>query len=173
MKKPVSAWIFIIIGVLLLLNQFDLLFFDRFTIVFAGSVLFGVLLLNKSYKHPLKKGILGGTFFILFAVILLLMRFNFLPVNDKVGTGLIFVLLGFSNIIYFLFYPKKTANIIYALLFLLLSAPLFLDYYSVMPGWMLEHYFATYWPVFLILIGLGLLLEGLRRRKPKTVDFSK
>lgn len=173
MRKPFTAWILILIGIMLLLNQFGLLFFDRFNIVLVGSILFGILLLNKSYKHPLKKGILGGTFFLLLAFILVLMRFNFLPVNDQVGIGLIFVLLGLSNIIYFLFYPKKTANIIYALLFLLLSAPLFLDYYNVLPGWMLEHYFITYWPAILILIGAGLLLEGLRRRQNKAVDFSE
>ena len=172
MKKPFTAWILIFIGVMLLLNQFGLVFLNRFNITLIGSILFGVLLINKSIRHPEKKGVLGGSFFLLLATLLLLMRFHYIPAQDQIGLALVFVILGLSNIIYFLFYPKKTANIIYALLFLLLSAPIFIDYYNILPGWMLEHYFVTYWPLLLILIGVGLLLEGIRKRQKKTIDFS-
>lgn len=172
MKKPITAWILIFIGVMLLLNQFGLISFDRFSIAFIGSILIGVLLVAKSTNHPEKKGVLGGSFFLFFALTLLFMRIHLIPAQDQIGLSLIFVLLSLSNIIYFLFYPKKTANIIYALFFLLLSTPILLDYYRVLPGWMLEDYFFIYWPLLLILFGFGLLLEGLRKRKKKPIDFS-
>ena len=163
------AIVLIVFGLLLILNQFDLIYFSRLNIFITGSAFLGIVLLNKGFNHPMKKGILGGSFFVFFAVILVFMRMGFLPINDQIGTGIIFVLLGLANIIYFLVYPKKTANIIFAILFLLLGLPFLLTYYDVLSVWMVEDYFITYWPALLIIFGLGLLIDGMLKRKQKTL----
>jgi len=168
-RHNVTAILLIVFGVLLIFNQFDLIYFSRLNIFITGSIFLGIVLLNKGFKNPQKKGLLGGSFFISFALILVLMRIGFLPINDQVGTGMIFVLLGLANIIYFLVYPKRTANIIFAILFLLLGLPFLLTYYDVLSVWMVEDYFITYWPALLIIIGLGLLVDGMLKRKQKTL----
>ncbi len=163
------ASVLIAFGLFLILNQFNVIYFSRLNIFITVSTFFGIVLLNKGFSHPMKKGILGGSFFMLFAVILVLMHFDFLPINDQIGTGLIFILLGLANIIYFLAYPKKTANIIFAILFLLFGLPFLLTHYDILSSWMIKDYFMTYWPVLLILIGLGLLIDGMLKRKQKTL----
>jgi len=166
-RSNITAWVFILLGLLLLLNQFDILFFNRFNVALLGSILLGALLLNKGLHHPFRKGILGGSFFLLFALILILMKLGYIPINDLLGSGLVLIMLGLANIIYFFSFHQRVANIVFALLFSLLGLPFILGYYETLPGWMLEDYFFTYWPVVLILVGAGILLGGSHRKQQK------
>ncbi len=164
-----AAWILILLGVMLLLDQLDILYFNRLTITLLILFALGVLYLRKGLLHPKRKGILGGSFFLLAAISLLLMWAGLFPISDPVGFGLLFIDLGLANIIFYFVANKRMINIVMGIVFILIGLPAFEAY----PGWQLEHFYSTYWPVVLILIGLGILFEGFNQRSRKSIDSSK
>jgi len=164
-----TAWVLIIIGALLLLNQLGLFEPSRPNVIMLVSFFFGVMLINKGLIHPRRNGILGGSFFILLALTLFLMKKGIFAIDDMLGTGLLLIDLGLANIIYFLFRTDKLSNLTWGLIFLTAGTPFVIVYADLVPLWLLEDIISTYWPVILILFGLGLLGESLRRRR-KTVQ---
>ena len=165
-----AGWILILFGVLLLLAQFDWFSLNRFVIALIITLFLSVLFLNKGLIHPQKKGILSGSFFLLISLQLILMRLGVFPINDTVGFGLVVINLGLANFIYFIMARQKIGNIVAGLIFVLLGAPPVAGYYDLIPYLDLEYYYSTYWPLLLILIGLGLLIDGYIKRSQKTVQ---
>lgn len=168
-RSNFAAWMLIILGSVLLLNQLDVFYATRVNILIIGSLFLGALLFKKGLYHPDHKGILGGSFFILLAATLILMRFSFFPIRDSVGVGIILVNLGISNIIYFFFSRSYYSNLITGFIFIIIGAPFLVMYYYYVPGWVIRDLFFTYWPVILIMIGSGLLIEAFFK-KSKTSD---
>jgi len=160
-----TAWALIVAGVLLLLNQLGLFEPSRPNVIMLGSFFLGVLLLNKGRRHPQRHGILGGSFFILLGLTLFLMKKGVLAIDDTLGTGLLLIDLGLANIIYFVLKPEKLSNLTWGLIFSTAGAPFIIVYAGWVPLWLLEDIISTYWPVVLILFGLGLLGESLRRKR--------
>ena len=160
-----AAWALIIIGVLLLLNQIGLFEPNRPNLIMLVSFFLGIMLLYKGINHPERHGILGGSFFILLSLTLFLMKKGVFAMDDTLGTGLLLIDLGLANLIFFLFRTDKLSNLTWGLIFLTTAAPFIIVYADWVPLWVLEDIIRTYWPVVLILFGLGLLGESIRRRR--------
>lgn len=163
-KELILPWMLIIAGTALLLHQLHLFRFRGINIFIVVSFALGVLLFVRGVGHPLKSGIFGGSFFILLASWLLLMRIGILPIDDYLAGGLFFATLGAANLVHFAFAPGKISSISVGVIFILVSLPFFFFYYGYFPRWNLEDFYLTYWPVALILIGVGLMADGLIRR---------
>ena len=164
-----TAWLLIIAGGVLLLNHFQLFHLNRAlgTILLAGFL--AIVFFNRALHHPERKGILGGTFFFFVLLILLFMQFGQIPVNDRLGSGLILLALAFANFINYFVSRQKTSNIIYAVIFAVVGAPLIISYYQLLPNWKLEDLYTTYRPVILIIIGLAVLTDGFSRRSGRRI----
>jgi hypothetical protein len=158
------AYMLILIGTVLLLYQFDVIEFSRFEIITAASIFLGIVWLRKSMIHPAHKGVLGGTFWTLFGISLLLMRNYVLPMNDTFGFGLVFLLLAVANLASFIFSQKSMTNISFTLLFTLIGSGFFAVHYGVIKGWEMADIFIIYWPLLLVVGGIFLVIEGLMRR---------
>ncbi len=170
-RQYTLAWSLILIGALLLLNQTGLFNLTRTNMVILISLLIGGLLINKGVGHPKNSGILGGTFFILFGLIILSMQIGFLPVNERVGYGLIFISLAVANFVYFIVSNRAMSNLVFAIIFLVIGSPFLIVYYDLMPVWRISELFSTYWPLILILIGGAIIIDGFRRSKSSGVDL--
>lgn len=162
-SRIAGAWALIIIGLVILFHQLDLLDLNRATIIATISMAGGVILLIKGLNNPEYKGIFGGVFFILFGLSLYFMRFNILPIHDYFAIGLILINLGVANLVYFLFRKTKISNLVFGIIFTLTGIPFVASYYYYIPSWEIRDIFSTYWPILLILFGIGLLAEGLLR----------
>lgn len=160
-----AAWVLIIIGVLLLLNQLGLFAPNRPNVIMLISFFLGIMLINKGINHPQRHGILGGSFFILLGLTLFLMKKGVFAIDDTLGSGLLLIDLGLANLIFFLFRNDKLSNLAWGLIFLTTGTPFIIVYTNLIPLWVLEDIIRTYWPVVLILFGLGLLGESLRRKR--------
>ena len=168
--RIITAWSLIIIGSLILLHQLDLIYMNRPNVLSIVFLALGLILFSKGWSHTEHKGILSGSFFILFGLAIIFMRMNFIPLNDAVGFGILFMCLGLANFIYFAFRPKKANNIVFGLIYLIVGSPFILSYYYYIPYWEIENLFSTYWPVLLILVGFGLLTEGIVKNLKKNKD---
>lgn len=163
-KTDFFAYMLIIAGVALLLYQFDIIGFTRFEIITAASLFLGILWFRKGMMHPQRSGILGGTFFTLLGVSLLLMKQYILPMEDSFGFGLVFVLLAIANLTAFVLAGRKADNIFAALIFLLAGGVFLSVYFDLISGWRMADLVSVFWPVLLIILGIFLVIEGFIKR---------
>jgi hypothetical protein len=169
-RSNFAAWALIVIGVFLLLNQFDFPWFTRENVIIGGSLLLGGLLLWKGVTHPRRKGLLGGVFFSMLGLMLLFMKVEFLPIDDFLGIGIIMVSLAAGNLVYYLATRIKISNLIFAVLYLFLGAPFLMAHYDYWPDWEMMEFFRNFWPVTLIVFGAILLVDSIiKRAKDKTI----
>ncbi len=169
-KSKLTAWLLIFFGVVLFLNHFDLFDFSRLTIAEGLSLLLAVVFINRSLHNSDRKGILGAVFFILFLMILLAMQIGIIPVNDRLGSGLVLLSLSLSNLVCFLVGRKKMSNLIWTFLFFVGGLPFIINYFDLMPLWIVEDFYSTYWPALLILIGVIILADSFIKRKKSKPD---
>ncbi|MEJ2053702.1 MAG: DUF5668 domain-containing protein [Calditrichaceae bacterium] len=160
-SRIAGAWALIIAGSIIFLNQLDLFDLNRATIISILCITGGIYLLIKGFNHPAYKGIFGGTFFTIFGASLFLMKIDYLPINDSFALGLILADLGIANLLYFMMSRTKISNLVFGLIFILTAIPFLASYFYYIPSWEIEDIFSTYWPILLILLGIGLLAESL------------
>jgi len=169
-RSNTAAWILIIIGIILLLNQFDFPWMTRSNVIIASVFLLGIFLIRKSISHPKKSGLLGGLFFTMAGLMLFFMKVEFIPQDDFLGFGIVLISLSVANFVYYIFTRIKISNVIFAVLFLFLGLPFLMAHYEYWPDWQMMEYFRNFWPVLLIIFGGILLIDSLiKRAKDKTV----
>lgn len=95
--------VLIAIGVFLLLDQFDLFYLTRPYLFIAGFGVLGLILLRKSSISPTRNGLLGGSFFLILSIIIILLDIGFIPFYDEVIFASILIALGIANLIYYAF----------------------------------------------------------------------
>ncbi len=167
-RSKLTAWLLIIFGALLFLNHFDLFSFSRITLFEGLSLLLALIFLNRTVRHPNRKGLLGTVFFSLFLLLLIGMQIGLIPINDALGSGLVLLSLALANLICFLAGRKKMSNLIWSFLFIAGGVPFIIDYFNLMPLWIVEEFYSTYWPAILIIIGVIVLADNFfKQRKSK------
>ena len=172
-KRKLSAWGLIALGVVLLGMQLEILTPSRSTVVILISAFIGVMLLYKGLNHAKHKGILGGSFFLLTALTLLLMKTEIITPDDQLRAALIIINLAAANFIYYLFQREYVSNIIAGFIFLIVGVVIFINYYDVLPLWLTVDLLQRYWPVVLIVIGAILLSKATLNNKKKTTDLTQ
>ena len=164
-SSKLTAWLLIFFGVVLFLNHFDWIAFSRISIFEGISLLLALVFISRAIHQPQRKGILGAVFFSLFLLILLAMQIGFIPVSDPLGSGLVLLSLSLANLICFLAGRKKMSNLIWTFLFFAGGIPFIIDFFKVMPLWIVEDFYSTYWPAILIIIGVIVLLDSFFKQK--------
>ncbi len=166
------AIILILIGVLLILYQTDLLDFSTADVISYGFVLIGVIFLVNSRNRTDKKGILGGVFFTLFGITMILMREYTLPRDDEFGFAAFFLALALGNFAYLPFKKDKTTNLIWGIVFGAFGGILLWVYYGYYPSWYIYEQIEMYWPVILIVIGASMIIKAyVRKRDTEEVEI--
>ena len=159
--------ILILIGLLLLMDETEIMSLEWFDILFYAFVVMGIMMFSKGMGRSDKNGILGGTFFISFGILMLLISNRILMTDDEFVFAILFLCLSLSNLVYFIFRSSRWFNLAWTAIFGALGSLLLISYYGYYPSWYIYEIIETYWPVAIILIGLTLLLRGLR--KPNAV----
>ena len=120
----------IVIGTLLLLNQFDLLYLSRPYLFIIAFTVIGLILMRKALISPTRKGMLGGSFFLMMAVIVLLLDIGYIPFYDEVIVASILIALGTANLVYYLFSRKSFTNVTFGLIFIAAGMPFLIVYFG-------------------------------------------
>ena len=171
-KQYWPAIILILIGVLLILYQTDLLDFSTADVLSYGFILIGGIFLVNSLNRTDKRGILGGVFFTLFGITMILMREYILPRDDEFGFAAFFLALALGNFAYLPFKKDKTTNLIWGIVFGALGGLLLWVYYGYYPSWYIYEQIEMYWPVILIVIGASMIIKAyVRKRDTEKVEI--
>lgn len=164
-KQIWPAIVLIVVGVLLILYQLDLLDFSTADLISYGFVLIGGVFIVKSINRTDRRGILGGVFFSLFGITMILMREHSLPRNDEFGFAAFFIALAITNFAYLPFKKDKSTNLIWGIIFGAAGGLLLWAHYGYFPSWYIYEQFAVYWPVILIVIGLAMVVKAYLKHR--------
>jgi Na+/proline symporter len=164
-KQIWPAIILIMIGILLILYQTDLLDFSTADLISYGFVLIGIIFLIKCLNQTDRRGILGGVFFTLFGLTMILMREHTLPRDDEFGFAAFFLALALANIAYLPFKKDKSTNIIWGMIFGVVGGLLLWVHYGYFPSWYIYEQFTVYWPVILIVLGSVMIVKAYIRHR--------
>ena len=160
-SRVAGAWALIFIGSLILFHQLNFFNLNTANIVALIFTIGGIVFFIRGWNHPEYKGIFSGTFFTILGLSLFLMRLNYFPINDVFALGIIFIDLGIANLVYFIIKKARLSNLVFAIIFILIGSPLIAYQYYYISMWEIRDIFSTYWPLLIILVGVGLLGEGL------------
>ncbi len=154
----------ILIGTLLLLNQFHLIGFSRPYFFIVGFSILGAILTRKAFLTDTRKGLLGGSFFIMLAIALLVMDLGYIPMYDNLIFPMLLFPLGLANLIYYSFTRNNFTNVTFGIIFILAGLPFLIFHFGSISYWEISDTISTYWPVLLITAGLGFLVEGMLKK---------
>ena len=129
------AIVLILVGAVLLLHQTDLIDFTWADLLSYGSIAIGIILLVNCFNRTDRKGILGGVFFTVFGVSMLLMREYILPRADEFGFAMFFIALALGNFAYLPFKKDKTNNLVFGGIFAVVGILLMWAYFGYYPSW--------------------------------------
>jgi hypothetical protein len=171
-KQYWPAIILIVIGLLLILYQTDLLDFSTSDLISYGFILIGAIFIIKSLNRTDKRGILGGVFFSVFGITMILMREHILPRNDEFGFGAFFIALALGNFAYLTVKKDKSTNLIWGIIFSALGGLLLWVHYGYYPSWYIYELIEMYWPVALIVVGAAMIIKAyVRKRDTEEVEI--
>jgi hypothetical protein len=164
-KHYFTGIILIIIGITILLFQNDWIDFSRADFVTYGCIAVGILFLWKGFQRTDKRGILGGVFFTAYGATMLLMRERVLPRDDEFGLAAFFLVLAIANFVYMFYKSDKITNLIWGSIFGIIGALFLWIYYGYYPSWYVYDQIELYWPLILVLIGAGMIVKGISKRR--------
>lgn len=155
--------VMILIGIMLLLDNFMNFNFSRAHIVIIILFIIGLLILSRANQSGSKESMRGGLFFIGAALMLLLMNLKIIPMDDHIGfAGLLSltILLSFLKIVS----EGRAGSGLILYIFMAGWVVFFLisHYYGTLSLAEIEEQIGTYWPAALILLGIVLIIKHLR-----------
>jgi hypothetical protein len=169
-KENWPAFLLILVGATLLLNSFDIIDFVAGDLFTYGFIILGVIFLVNGYSREDKKGIFGGTFFFTYGVVLTLMRTGAIYRDDDLGFGWFFLALAAANLVNYLFKTERTSNLVWGFIFGILGGSFILSYYGYLSRWFCFEQIDHYWPLILVILGISLILKGIRHRTGGAVN---
>ena len=116
-KQSITAIILIAIGSLLFLEQIDLLYLSARDYFVYGAIIGGILWFINGVNRDDKKGVLAGSLFFSFGIVLWFMRNYYFVRSDEFGIAAFFLCLSLANVVYFVFKRSSTNNVIFGVIF--------------------------------------------------------
>ncbi len=169
-RSYLTAWILISTGGLLILNYFGLLSLSRANTAILVSMFLAFIFIAKTLQSKSKSGLFGSTFFTLCSLMLIFMKFSWLPIDDRLGEGLVLAILAISNLINYIFSTRKISQLIWSFIFAAIAIPFIIAYYRLIPMDIISDFYETFWPAVLILIGVLVIIDGYIKRRRRMTD---
>ena len=149
----------ILLGVGLLLSRLAIVSYSRGDIFWFAIAAFGLSLVLNGALRRTRGGVFFGSFLFFLGALVVARRWlpwDFMPFDWPANVMLI---LGASFLVLWLFDPRRIGLLAPVLFFGGLGALYYLWWLDVLDGFAVRYYIKTYWPVLIILMGLGFLLK--------------
>ena len=153
------GWVLVILGTVILFQQLNIFSFNRAASLALSSLFLGAVLFIRGLSHPLHRGILSGSFFIFTGLAIAAMYFQLFILNDAIAV--ILISLGLAYLVYFVFVRAPITHLIVGVAMVAFGGFLLVYSYGFISYWDLKTIVHQFWPVFIILLGLGIFIDGL------------
>ncbi len=166
-RSAIPGLILIIIGCLILINKLDLINFRLRNIFPYLILLLGIWFLYRLIGQNHRSAAFPATFFLLLGIFLVLRKHSYYFWNIyhfEDFWPVILLIVGFAFLVQFIARPKDWGLLIPSLILIFIGSLFFAQNIGWIYIYDLEYYCQLYWPIILILIGMGLIFSNLRRR---------
>jgi hypothetical protein len=161
-KFRLSFWglLFVVTGILLLLQQFDVFYIGWKKILYVGLILYGGISFINGFVHNEKGKIFFGTIGFFIGLYFLLRTLDFVSLHHHAFFPLVLIIIGCAFLFTSFTEPRSFLPLVPALLFGGTGALLLLSHYGYWDYYDVWYNAKKYWPVILILLGGSLLLRS-------------
>ena len=168
-KSVIPGIILIIVGGLIILHKLDIFHIywrDIYPVLFIGLGLW--FFLNVFVKK--QRGLaFPGTLFLLLGLFFVLRNYHiFYRFYIDEYWPIFLIILGLAFVVQFLFRPQDWGILIPGTIFLVIGLAFLARTMHWLLPYEIEFYFEKYWPVLLILIGLGIILSSFKKKADTT-----
>lgn len=164
-KIPAIGVILIAVGLLLLADQMGLLQLSFWNFVMGFMVLFGATLVVRSFSGGDRNKVFWGSVLFLLGLYFILESMDLLTNRYPVLLPAIFLILGFSFLMMYIYNVRDWHLLIPTIFFTGIGLLIIADSTDLFDPYTLEHLLLNFWPVLLILFGIGLIAKARRRNK--------
>ena len=169
MNRSQSMWpgiLLIVIGLLLLLDQLDIVLFDWSVLWPSLVILLGIFFF---VRVPRDRGaIFPGVLFFLSGLLFLAKNLAWYePYIDVSVGGMLMIILGLAFVALYVVQPENWGLLIPAGLFLFFGFIIWADRVGII-DWYTRRQILRLWPVLLILLGVGIIISGLHVSQNKS-----
>jgi len=171
-RIPVLGIILITIGVLLLADQLGMMDLSFWNVVSGILMLYGATLVIRSFNIGDRSKVFWGTLLFLSGLYFILDSLQLVTNQYPVFVPAVFLILGFSFLMMYIYNVRDWHLLIPTLFFVGCGLLIIADELSIVYAYRFSDYFFHFWPVLLILFGLGLIAKARRnrqRQKPEPV----
>jgi hypothetical protein len=164
-RVPILGIILIGVGLLLLMDQLKMLDLTFWSFVTGFMILFGATLVIRSFNEGNRSKVFWGTVLFFFGLYFLLDSMNLITAHYPVFVPAFFLILGFSFLMMYIYNVRDWHLLIPTFFFIGVGFVIVADELSLLRTYRFEHYLYHYWPLLLILFGLGLIAKSRRRQR--------
>lgn len=164
-KIPILGVILIAIGLLLLMDQIGMMDLTFWNIITGFMILYGAVLVIRSFTAGDRSKVFWGTVLFLLGLYLMLDSMGLITPRYPVFIPAVFLIIGFSFLMMYIYNLRDWHLLIPTLFFIAIGFLIIGDELSLFQAWRFEYYLLNFWPVLLILFGLGLIAKSRRRRR--------
>jgi len=166
-RIPLLGIILIAVGVFLLADQLGMLDLTFWNILSGIMVLYGAVLVIRSFVNDNRSTVFWGTLLFLFGLYFILESLRLVTHQYPVFIPAIFLILGFSFFMMYIYNVRDWHLLIPTIFFTGIGLLIISEELSILQAYRVEYYIANYWPALLILFGLGLIAKARRHFRSK------
>jgi hypothetical protein len=163
-RIPLIGIVLIAVGLLLLAEHIGMLRVTFWNVIIGLMIIYGAILVIRSFSGGERGKVFWGTMLFFFGIYFLLENLNLVNASFPIIGPVLFLIFGFSFLMMYLYRPSDWHLIIPTLFFLGIGGLIIAEEYSLIQAIHYERYIRMYWPLLLILFGLGLIIKARRRR---------
>jgi hypothetical protein len=155
---PIFGILLIVIGSSILLDRLYIIHFGWYRIWPTLLAVLGLWMVINSFIYEKRGKIFGGTFIFLLGVLFVLKNFNIIYMRYDIFWPALFLILGLSFLMLFIFEPKDWGVLIPSIIFIGFGLFVIFTRLGYFYYWEIWDLIGMYWPVILIIIGVSMLL---------------
>lgn len=156
---PWAGLLFLVLGVILLLNQLNIINVLFSQIIWGLLIIVGFIYTIRGYKYNIRHKVFWGTVIFLFSLYFLLNSLDLIDYHYRIFLPSFFLIFGFAFLTTYLINIKDVWWLIISLLLISSGMFLILEDFGYFNLFDVRSVIKTYWPIVLILFGLGLLFR--------------
>lgn len=149
----------IVIGVLLLLRNLDVLTLRFASYFWPLIMLFGVVGVGQGFSANRRGKVFWSTVVFLYALFFFLRSLDFIEMRGHFFIPASFLVFGLAFLMMYLVNVREWALLIPSFVLIGLGSIFILDEFGYVDGWEVWYSIRQYWPIAIILFGLGILLR--------------
>jgi len=155
----------VMLGAGLLLVRFSGVRVSRVDVWWLAVGMFGLVLTVYAALHGKRGGAFWGPFLLFLSAAVFLRRSGFIDPMLWDWPAALSLVLGASFLILYFFDPRRIGVLVPVILFGGAGVLYYLWWWDILDWYEVRYYVRTYWPVLLILWGLGFMIRPSRRVK--------